>query len=130
MNKIWRFEEKEMPFDISETGCMTRLIEALNGLRINLNAFQDSQPADGMLSSHCGILQEFFDDVFGDGSGERICGKLLSAEVYSRAYIQFLDFIKEQLDEMGCMRQAAEERYRARAAMLGLGKETEEERAL
>jgi len=108
---------------------MNRLLDAINGLRINLDAFRDRQPVDGMLSSHCGILQEFFDDVFGDGSGEDICGKTLSAEAYSRAYIAFLDFVHRQVDEMTGIRQAAEERYRARAEMLGLEQDSKGEMA-
>ncbi|MBQ4606099.1 MAG: hypothetical protein IJB15_05305 [Clostridia bacterium] len=120
MIKQWTWNTITYPFDVSEAGCMGRLLAALEGLRENLSRFRREQDADDMLSCHCGILQEFFDDIFGDGSGEKLCGKALSAEVYSRAYIDFMDFVNGQIDELNRLRQEAEEKYLARAAALGL----------
>ena len=80
MNKNWTWNHGTYPFDVSEAGCMGRLLAALEGLRANLAGFRREQDADDMLSCHCGILQEFFDDIFGDGAGEKLCGRALSAE--------------------------------------------------
>ncbi|MBR4959562.1 MAG: hypothetical protein IKY52_01555 [Clostridia bacterium] len=123
MNKNWTWNKITMPFDISEVGCMNRLLAALGGLRNNLAGFRRDQDADDLLSCHCGILQEFFDEVFGDGAGETLCGTVLSAEVYSRAYIDFMDFVNGQIDELNRLRQETEEKYLARAAALGLNTE-------
>ena len=120
MNKEWTWNGKTLPFDVSEAGCMGRLLAALEGLRRNLSSFRREQDADDIISCHCGILQEFFDDLFGDGAGEELCGKSLSAEAYSGAYIDFMDFINGQIDALNRMRQEAEERYLAKAAALGL----------
>jgi len=123
MNKNWTWNKITMPFDISEVGCMNRLLAALGGLRNNLAGFRRDQDADDLLSCHCGILQEFFDEVFGDGAGETLCGTVLSAEVYSRAYIDFMDFVNGQIDALNRLRKEAEEKYLARAAALGLNTE-------
>ena len=62
MNKEWTWNGKTLPFDVSEAGCMGRLLAALEGLRRNLSSFRREQDADDIISCHCGILQEFFDD--------------------------------------------------------------------
>ena len=120
MEKIWKWNSRETYFDITEPGCMRRLMDALEGLRTNLAQFRREQDTDDMLSCHCGILQEFFDDVFGEGAGEILCGKKLSAEAYSRAYLDFLDFVNGQMDALEKMQKEAEARYRARALRMGL----------
>lgn len=123
MNKQWTWNGTTLPFDVSEAGCMGRLLTALEGLRGNLSRFRREQDADDIISCHCGILQEFFDDIFGDGAGETLCGKSLSAEAYTGAYIHFMDFVNGQIDTLNRLRQEAEERYLARAAALGLDTE-------
>ena len=76
MNKNWTWNHGTYPFDVSEAGCMGRLLAALEGLRANLAGFRREQDADDMLSCHCGILQEFFDDIFGDGAGRNCAAEL------------------------------------------------------
>jgi len=120
MEKNWNWNGRTYYFDITEPGCMRRLMEALEGLRNNLAQFRREQDTDDMLSCHCGILQEFLDDVFGEGAGEDLCGKQLSAEVYSRAYLDFLDFVSRQMDGLEKMQKEAEEKYHARARPMGL----------
>lgn len=124
MDKVWKWNGKEYYFDITEPGCMRRLMDALTGLRENLAQFRREQDTDDMLSCHCGILQEFFDDVFGEGAGEDLCGVQLSAEVYSRAYLEFLDFAGEQMDALEKLQKEAEAKYHARAARMGLETES------
>ena len=119
LEKIWKWNTKEYYFDITEPGCMRRLMDALTGLRNNLAQFRREQETDDMLSCHCGILQEFFDDVFGEGAGEDLCGKQLSAEVYSRAYLEFLDFAGCQMDALEKLQKEAEAKYQARARRMG-----------
>ena len=120
MTKHWTWNTRTYPFDVSEAGCMGRLLSALEGLRNHLAQLRREADADEMLSCHCGILQEFFNGIFGDGAGEALCGKALSTEAYSRAYIDFMDFVNDQVDELNRMRREAEEKYLARAAALGL----------
>lgn len=120
MIKQWTWNGRTYPFDVSEAGCMGRLLGALEGLRTNLAQFRREQDADVMLSCHCGILQEFFDDLFGEGAGEALCGKSLSAEAYSSAYIDFMDLVNGQIDALNRLREDAEKRYLERAAVLGL----------
>ena len=120
MEKIWKWNGKEYYFDITEPGCMRRLMDALTGLRNNLAQFRREQETDDMLSCHCGILQAFLDDVFGEGAGEEMCGKQLSAEVYSRAYMEFLEFVNRQTEALEKVQKDAEAKYHARAQQMGL----------
>lgn len=120
MKKSWTWNGRAYYFDITESGCMRRLMDALTGLRNNLAQFRREQETDDMLSCHCGILQAFLDDVFGEGAGEEMCGKQLSAEVYSRAYMEFLEFVNRQMEALEKMQKDAEAKYHARAQQMGL----------
>ena len=124
MEKTWVWNGRKYAFDITEAGCMRRLMDALEGLRHNLAQFRREQDTDDMLFCHCGILQEFFDDIFGEGAGEELCGKKRSAEVYSRVFLEFIDFVNGQLNAVEQLRETAEKKYRKRAAALGLETES------
>lgn len=106
MMRTWNYGGDEYPFDISEAGCIQRLAEALASMKEK----PEGDAAEHM-ETHCCMIAEFFDTIFGEGSGERICGSVMSAGTYSEAYLDFIAYIREQIDSLTRLRAETEERY-------------------
>lgn len=65
---------------------------------------EKSLPKDGSLSviyrSQCRYLKDFFDDILGAGSGEKICGDKDNIATCYNAYMDFLRFVATQRDNI------------------------------
>ena len=107
MMRTWHYGGGEYPFDISEAGCIQRLAEALAPMKTE----STEDGAAEHIETHCCIIAEFFDTIFGEGSGERICGSIMSAGAYSEAYLDFIAYIREQTESLIRMRAETEARY-------------------
>lgn len=61
---------------------------------------EKSIPKTGKLSeiyrAQCGMLKRFFDNVLGEGAGEKICGAKDNVTNHYTAYTDFLDFVGSQ----------------------------------
>jgi len=98
---------------------MFRLKQALRGLRWNKSKYSTVSGKNGeIMACQCGILEEFFDEIFGDGSGIRICGREKSAGAYTKAFLDFLSFLQEQTTELDRMLTQADNQSRKWAALL------------
>lgn len=106
MMNAWHYSGGEYPFDISEAGCIQRLTEALASMKEK----PEGDAAD-QVESHCCMIAEFFDTLFGEGAGECICGRVMSGQAYSEAYLNFIAYIREQIDSLTRLRAETEERY-------------------
>lgn len=85
---------------------MQRLTEALSSIKEN----PEKNAADNM-EAHCCMIAEFFDTLFGEGAGVCICGNVMSAKAYSTAYLEFIAYIREQIDSLSRLRAETEARY-------------------
>lgn len=100
MNKIWEYMGREYPFDITSAETRDSVCIGFEGLsRVPDNG-------DGI----CNGIAEFFDTVFGAGSGCKICGEADSAEAHISAYISFIGFMCGQVDEFARIREEMRER--------------------
>lgn len=111
MMSVWRYGGGEYPFDISEAGCMQRLTEALASIKEN----SEKSAADNM-EAHCCMIAEFFDILFGEGAGVCICGSEMSAKAYSAAYLDFIAYLRAQIDSLSRLRTETEARYLQRGS--------------
>lgn len=118
MNSTWSCGGREYPFDISEAECMRSVGDALKKLKIEadeLELREDVAPHE-TIAEQCGMIGRFFDEIFGDGEGEKICGEKSSLRDYSDAYVSFIVFLNAQVEEFAAMRESIERRCAERIA--------------
>lgn len=94
--KTFRYNGQEYAFDIADAEDADKFEKAVE----NLQSADVKREHDGRLSetiiSQCNILRVFFDDVFGENAGEKICGEKNNLSVCMDAYKSFLEYVKEQ----------------------------------
>ena len=57
------------------------------------------------------MIRAFFDNVFGEGAGEAICGVRHSAEQYTLKYVDFIVFVNRQVEAFSELCRSIEDKY-------------------
>lgn len=125
----WSHGGIEYYFDISDSGCMKRMNDALEVLRENYAEAEGSEKqTHEEIDRVCGMISKFFGTVFGEDRIKSICGEKNSLEAYMGAYVDFIMFVNEQLEALAKFREDVEkrvtEKFASRIADLG-GAESE-----
>ena len=117
MDQNWSYGGEEYPFDISDAECLERIGKIFAILKNDDNTDGGLTPAEKAIEV-CESIRSFFSALFGDEKSLEICGQKQSAARCTEAYLDFIEFLKVQIDEFSRLRQAVEERYSKRAASL------------
>lgn len=117
MEHYWKWDGGEYPFDISDADCLERIGKIFASVRKELSDEDALTPAERSAKT-CNTVRDMFTALFGADESLAICGKPQSAARCSEAYLDFIAFLNEQVDEFSRIREAVEARYSARAAAL------------
>jgi len=108
MDHIWHWGGGEYYFDISEKDCLLRITTALEKMKSASDELDDSKTgAADVAALHCGMIAVFFRTVLGDAAHE-ICTD--SAEDCSAAYVDFILFVRDEVEALAKIRGALEEK--------------------
>lgn len=111
MDHIWQRGDEGYYFDITEKVCIERITRALEELKSSSDAFDDAvQTVSDASSRHCDMIRAFFSTVLGEEAACEICGAGAGAETCSAAYVDFILFVKDEVDSLARIRSALEEK--------------------
>ena len=111
MDHIWRFGGGEYYFDITERDCIERITRALEDLKSNSDSFDESaMSASEGAARHCEIIGAFFETVFGESASREICPVGFGAEACSAAYVDFILFVRDEVESLSRIRSSLEEK--------------------
>lgn len=124
MEHIWKHNGCELSFDISDSGCMKRLGDALEPLRAGYAEMESEKiRTHEQIDRVCMLIGRFFGTVFGEDCVSLICGERNSLEAYTGAYVDFILFVNDQLEALAKFRAEIEkrvtDRFAGRIANLG-----------
>ena len=111
MDHIWHFGGGEYYFDITERDCIERITRALEDLKSTSDSFDESEntASDGA-ARHCEIIGAFFETVFGESASRAICPVGSGAEACSAAYVDFILFVRDEVESLARIRSSLEEK--------------------
>lgn len=110
MEHIWKTGGREYYFDVSESESMRRLNDALASL-CDACGGETAGGVGDTIENHCAMIGRFFDNVFGEGEGDAICGQRRSAEQYTMRYVDFIVFVNRQVEAFSALCRDIEEKY-------------------
>ena len=118
MDRNWIFSGQKYPFDISDAECLERMSSVFSSIRGDNEEDESALTPAEKAAKTCNAIRSFFSVIFGEDASRDICGERQSAARCSEAYLDFIAFLGEQIDEFSKIREAVEERYSSRAAAL------------
>lgn len=93
---VFQYNDFSAEYDVFDADSAAAFETAMDKMR----EAEKAMPKDGKISTlvraQCGMLRDFFDDVFGAGSGVKICGEKDTFSNCKNAYMTFLGFVDAQ----------------------------------
>lgn len=117
MDQNWNFYGNDYSFDISDADCLEK-IGTVFTLARNFDEDEETLTPSEKSVKLCTAVRSFFSSLFGDEKSLVICGEKQSAARCAEAYLDFLAFLNKQIDEFSRIREAVEEKYSHRTALL------------
>ncbi len=94
------FNDAEYPFDVRDADDAEKMEVATE----NMQAAEKQLPKDGktsvILKSHCTLIKNYFNDIFGENAGIKICGERNNLDAHYEAYDAFLNLVRVQKDAL------------------------------
>ncbi len=94
------FNNAEYPFDVRDAEDAEKMETATE----NMQKAEKELPKDGktsvILKSHCELIKNYFDDIFGKDAGVKICGERNNLNAHYEAYDAFLNLVRVQKEAL------------------------------
>ena len=111
MDHIWHWGGGECYFDVTEKVCIERITRALEDMKSNSDGFDEAvRTAGDGAARHCEMIGAFFATVLGEEAAHEICGVGAGAEACSAAYVDFILFVRDEVESLARIRSSLEEK--------------------
>lgn len=115
--KVWEINGISLPFDLEDADVMERYEKAFEAMAAEEKAIRIDGRASGRLRAYCMLYRNLFDQLFGEGTADKIfAGQPMSAAVHEEAYTNLLDFVRAQTAAANERRIALLNKYRPNRA--------------
>lgn len=115
--KAWEINGISLPLDLEDAEVMERYEKAFDSMAEAEKTIRIDGRASGRIRAYCMLYRNLFDQLFGDGTSDRIfAGKPMSAAVHEEVYMNFLEFVTAQTAAANERRAVLLDKYRPNRA--------------
>ena len=94
---IWKINDTELEFDVTDADTMERYEKAMNALPHDMPQKVIGVPYHKMIRAYCKAYRKLYDTIFGKNTSEKIfAGIPDSLQRYNAVYAKMLAFVAEQ----------------------------------
>lgn len=115
-NIIFKHNDFEGEFDVLDADSAELLEKSMAQLREDEKDLPKTGSISDIVRSQCKWLRDFFDRIFGEGAGVKICGARDNFHICRDAYVTFLDFVEIQKQDYVNSTNAVRSKYSANRA--------------
>lgn len=113
MVQIWEWDGEKYEFDLMDADSAELFNRAVATLEEKEKRSKEVMGLGNIIRYSCDMIYEFFDDIFGEGTSQKMFGKAYNLRTCSEAYFDsFIPFVRSQSDEANMyfdrFRQAAQ----------------------
>lgn len=99
--KIWEINSLKLELDMEDADVQERYENAFEKLSEEENQIKKDGKMSEFTRSYCNLFVRLYDRIFGDGTSEKIfAGIPVSISRYIEIYDSFLEFVKQQTDDV------------------------------
>ena len=122
VSTVWKCNDVELVLDMTDVDTIERYEKAVANMENGIKALPKDGSQSAVIKAYCLVLRNVFDDLFGEGTAEKIFGKCMNATELTEAYESFLQFVSEQGQEFTNMQNRIAGRYSPNRAQRRAGK--------
>lgn len=93
---VFSYNGVDFEFDTFDADCADKLESAMGELRKAEQKIQKEGSIATLVRAQCKMLRDFFDTIFGENAGNKLCGESDNFNNCRNAYVSFLDFVDLQ----------------------------------
>jgi len=109
---IWKYNDLEFEFDIEDYDDAQRYEKAFNDLSEREKSVEKTGMTTDILKSYCEVYYKLFDDLFGEGAGNKVFGGKFNTRKCEEAFNSFFVFVKAQTEEAQARKQQMALKYK------------------
>ncbi len=99
--KIWEINNLKLELDMEDADVQERYENAFEKLSEEENQIKKDGKMSEFTRSYCNMFVRLYDRIFGEGTSEKIfAGIPVSISRYIEIYDSFLEFVKQQTDDV------------------------------
>lgn len=99
--KIWEINSLKLELDMEDADVQERYENAFEKMSEEENQIKKDGKMSEFTRSYCNLFVRLYDRIFGDGTSEKIfAGIPVSISRYIEIYDSFLEFVKQQTDDV------------------------------
>lgn len=110
-NIVWDINGIKLELDMSDVDNQERYENAF----ARLGETEKNLPKDGKNSertrAYCQMFRSLYDDIFGEGTSQKIFGDVNNARIMTEVYELFLEFIQNQGEQLNQTRSRVLDRF-------------------
>ena len=95
---IFEYNGCTYEFDIADADASEKYEKAIEVMEEEEKTIPKTGKLSEIYRAQCGLIKHFFDNVFEEGAGAKVCGEKDNITNHYTAYTTFLDFVKVQRD--------------------------------
>lgn len=99
MSQVWRYNELDLAIDLADADDMERYMEACINFDQNNAALQREKTDASFIRKQADVYYCYFDELFGEGTAEKMFNGKKNVRVCLEAMNEFLEFAAEQVAE-------------------------------
>lgn len=108
---VWNISGYSFEIDLQDADCIERYEKAFEKMGQEEKALPQDGKASDRIRAYCAMFRHLFDNLFGEGSAEKIFGEHDNARDMTAVYESFLEFALRQQDEVVATQNRIMNRY-------------------
>ena len=100
INYTFEYNGQSYEFDVRDAENSEKLEDAIDQMRETEKKLPKTGRLSAIYKANCQMIRDFFDTIFGEGAGVKICGERLHVTAHYDAYKAFIDFANPQRDDV------------------------------
>lgn len=96
---LWKWNDVELEVDMEDADFQEKYENAFEKMGVTEKELQKIGSMSQITRNYCRMFYQLFDDIFGEGTGEKLFKGKYNARQVDEAYLSFIDHCKREVDE-------------------------------
>lgn len=94
---IWKWNNVELETDMEDAGFQERYENAFEAMQEEEKKVKDAGKLSEITRSYCEMFCRLFDNIFGEGTGDKLFGGKRNSRLIDECYISFLEHCRQEI---------------------------------
>ena len=111
----WKWNDMEFEVDMEDVEFRQKLEDAYDKMEEEEKNLSKVGRASEITLGYCNMFYNFFDRVFGSGTGEKLLGTKKNARICDECYGSFFDFMRLEVEKSNKRRAQCAQKYKVKS---------------